>query len=234
MAKFLSTVYSIIRGSVGGLTYTANQHSALVVRARVHPVNPDSSAQNRIRMAMATASQQWEGLTDIVRASWSDYAGTLTVPAIGGTRNPSGRETFIANLSLAWYLKSIGLIDVNPASTAPTTPGFLVISNLQTAAPSVVGIGFSMNFFNPNGETVLGFASRSFHQSNGRNFYRGPWVTGTNQVVEMTDAQSGVVDFLSLDENGVYFAKLRFISKAAPFRISAMAFQRAIAEETAA
>ena len=232
MAKFLSQVYTTIRGSVGGVTYTANQHAALVARARVSPVNPDSSAQNRIRMAFATASVAWDSLADSVREAWASYAATLTVPAIGGTRNPSGRETFMGTISLAWYLRSIGILGANPTYAAPTTAGFLTITNLQTAAPSTPGTGFSMNFYNGNGESVLGISARSFKQSPGRNFYRGPWLTNTLQDVEVADTSSGVLDFLTLDDAGVYFANLRLISLTAPFRISTMAFMREIASVT--
>lgn len=232
MAKFLSQVYTKIRGSVGGVCYTANQHAALIARAKVSPVNPDSSAQNRIRTAFATTVQAWDSLTDAQRQSWSDYADTLSVPAIGGSRTPSGRETFIANITLAWYLRSQQIISVNPVYTPPTTAGFLAISNLQSGAPSSTGTGISMNFLNDNGETVLGVSARSFKQSPGRHYFKGPWITGTLQGAEVADSAVGAIDFLTLDEDGVYFANLRLISLAAPFRISAMAHQRVIAAVT--
>lgn len=220
MAKIISPVWSKIRGSIAGTTYTANQFAAIVARQRVTPVNPGSQAQVAVRAAFATAVTRWNALSDENRELWDAYAQTLTYPGIGGSVTMPGRQVFISNLVKALYLQARGIILVNPADTAPSTAGFLSMQNLEVDVPSAPGTGFSIGGYFANGEDSYFVAQRSFKQSPGREYFSGPFFVSTLQGEEVTDPQSVIIDFTGLDDGGIYFVQCSLISKAAPFRIS--------------
>lgn len=229
--KFLSQVYTVARGSVGGITYTANQFQALIARARVSPVNPNTVRQTMIRSAFSGAEQLWQNLTDTVRQGWEDYADTLIFSGPTGTYTVPGRQVFVGNIATALYLNAVLGVPALIVTNAPTIPGFLDLENVQTSAPlgpAVTGIGLTAD---QNGaEDVVIYAARSFAFNPSRNRFKGPMLSHTLDSVTIAAPGTGILDFVGLTVDAIYFTNPRGLTAQAPFRQSAPFFLRHVAE----
>jgi len=222
MAKFLSTVYSGIRGSVGGLTYTANQFHQLIVRQKTSPVNPNTTRQSQIRSAFSGAVALWAGLSAAFRNAWNDYADTLVFQGPLGPYTVPGRDVFIANISVALYLQSVNGV---PAVVDTTPPGIAGFLNISSVAPAdftpAASTGISFSFIQSGAEDVIAYATRSVAFGLSRERFKGPFLSSTNEYLEVVAPGSGVVDFDGLIVDLKYFMRVRFITALAPFRLSA-------------
>ena len=124
MAKFVSQVYSEIRGSVNGVTYARNRFG-LYARAKASPVQPRTPAQTERRAQLTVLSQRWRTLPESNRAEWRALADELTrSDALGLTYRLSGLQAYLQmNLWRA-------LLGLTPQDNAPP----------QLDAPSPVSI----------------------------------------------------------------------------------------------
>jgi len=230
MAKMLSHVGSSIRGSVGGLTYSANQYSPIVLRARVSPVNPNTTKQTAIRSAFANASTLWVGLTQAQRDAWDDYASTLVFSGPQGSYSVPGRLVFIGNLATAQFLKDETGSPAVVATTAPSSPGFLNVGGvLPTPNVTPATTGILIAYQNDEAFSVVGYTERSVSFNQTRNRFKGPFLSA-QQISSVTIAgAAGTLGFSGLVADLVYFTNPRFISAQAPFKLSAPSFLRHIA-----
>jgi len=234
MAKFLSQVYTAIRGSVGGVTYTANQWHPLISRARVSPVNPATPNQGAIRSSLAQASGAWKQLTQAARDLWDAYADTCEYTGPLGVYKIPGRQMFVACIALAQYINVRGLYTLTVTPTPPTIPGFYSPGPIIPAAPSSVGTGVALSITNTTGIDGIALVERSIAFNGTRNRYKGPFLSATAQVVAIPSGVSTNIEFLGLEEDYVYFMRLRMLTDAAPFRNSAEYIFRGVAEVVAA
>ncbi len=124
MAKFVSQVYSEIRGSVNGVTYARNRYG-LYARAKASPVQPRTPAQSERRAQLTVLSQRWRTLPEGNRAEWRALADELTrSDSVGMTYRLSGLQAYLqVNLWRA-------LLGLTPLDNAPP----------QLDAPSPVSI----------------------------------------------------------------------------------------------
>lgn len=233
LAKMLSQVATIIRGSAGGVTYTANQYQQIIMRARTSPVNPGSTNQGRIRAAFSQAEVLWAGLTEGERSEWDQYSDTVTRTNVFGTYTAPGRQTFIGNIGLRKYLTARGVVFTSPVNTAPLTPGPLSIPVLTETAPAS-GTGFQVGVGNGNAEDCWAVWEISPPQRGTRNFWKGPWLSNQLAAVSVTASTSGVISFTSLTEDMIYFVRVRFITKGDVCRVSAPVIIRCTAVAFAA
>jgi hypothetical protein len=129
MAKFVSQVYSEIRGSVNGVTYSRNRFG-LYVRSKASPVQPRTPAQAERRAQLTVLSQRWRTLDEPLRAEWRALADELTrSDALGLTYRLSGLQAYLQiNLWRA-------LLGIAPQDNAPP----------QLDAPSPITLG-ALNF----------------------------------------------------------------------------------------
>lgn len=236
MAKFLSQVYTTIRGSVGGVTYTANKYHALIARARVSPVNPNTNPQQWARAAFAAAVTAWENSVKATRDGWIAYAATVIRSGPLGPYSPSGRDLGIAQYQFTDFYKTrIGdLFTGGSSMDFPFLPGALAIDTPHTEAPLAIGTGFRAVAVNNNSEDCVMICTRSEKQSDQCYFFKGPFKSDTANYVNVNDAASEGIDFIGLVEDGVYFVKFQLITKAIKRRISVPVILRVIAEETVA
>ncbi len=233
MAKFLSQIYTVIRGSVGGITYTANQFAGLIARAKTAPVNPNTSKQTAIRSAFANASTLWVQLSQIERDLWNDYADTLVYQGPLGSYSVPGRLVFIGNLATAQFLNDeIG----QPAvvlTTPPPTGGFLNVGGvLPEDYSGVAATGIQLRYQNDEAVGIVGYVERSFAFNGARNRFKGPFLSDTLVGETIIAGAAGSISFIGLVEAAIYFTRPRFISAAAPFKMSAPSFLRHIANTT--
>ena len=123
MARALSQIVTVIRGSIGGITFTANQWHQILLRAKTAPVQPQTNAQQFIKDGFTAASLDWKLLTDADRALWSQYSATVTYTGPLGDYTLPGRQIFMAAQSLVNYINSAGLDVIATDLTTPVIPG---------------------------------------------------------------------------------------------------------------
>lgn len=230
MARALSQVYTIIRGSVGGLTYLANQFHQIVVRARTAPVNPATSQQTIIRSAFSAAAQAWKEATPAERISWGTYAHSCIFTGPLGDYTIPGRSIMMAGFTAATYLNETGLIVNTPADTPPIQTGFANFGTIKTippVVPSSTGIGISIGNPNPSDLGVLLNVSLGFHPS--RNFYKGPWDLSLLDGLSIAPTTTGTIEISGLETGLKYFFRLKGVEIDGPHRITTEYFGSAIA-----
>jgi len=232
MARMRGIHGDVIRGSIAGNTFTSNQFHQIVIRQRTSPVNPCTNRQTQIRAALSYASAQWLSISPTYRQGWNDYAETLHYPNPLGPILVPGRQVFIGNVGTAKYLLDRGQLTGPLVFSAPTTPGFLGISDCDYDAPIAAGTGYSLTIGFPSQEDSVGFAFRSFPFNPTRLRYKGPFLTETLDSVELSPPATGYIDFLSLRDGMIYFNAVRGISKEGPYRLSPLVYIRAIASIT--
>lgn len=233
MAKFNSPVYSTIRGSVGGLTYSANQFQSLIVRQRVSPVNPNTTQQSNVRSAFAGAETLWQGLSDSERSAWDDYASSLIFTGPLGTYTVPGRQVCIGNVGNALYLQTRGLALGTVDASPPLIPGFLDIADVDAstpASPSIIGIALTFTY--TGSEDAFGYAVRSAAFSAARYSPKCPYNSSTLAGTAVTPPASGLIEFTGLGDGQIYFMKFRAITENPPFRLSALYYVRMAAVDT--
>lgn len=232
MARMTSHIASVIRGSVGGLTYSANQYYQIIGKARTAPVQPNTQAQSRVKGAFTQASVDWLVQIPAVRAAWADYAESLVYTGPLGDYSVSNRSVFMSNIGWMHYLAARGITLTTSQKTAPVETGFLGIGAVTFSAPSVVGIGFNIDIANPNTEDVKAilYISRPFDVT--RERFKGPFNTDSLTALDIETLSSSDTDFLSLVNGKRYFIRLRLIVDDGPKRISTEQFFNVIASET--
>lgn len=231
MAKILSQVDTIRRGSVGGITYTANQWAQIIARARTAPVNPSTPFQTTIRSALSNVSAQWEIMTQDERDAWSAYAQTVIFTGPLGQYQITGRLMFIRCLALPLYCNSRGLIVLALDDEPPVVPGAFnagPLNPVPPAGPAVTGIGLSIG--NQTGEDGVAFVERSVAFAQTRERYKGPFLSTLAVAEDITAGVSTVISFTGLTVDMVYFTYTRMFTKVAPFRLSSSYVTRHIAE----
>jgi hypothetical protein len=208
MAKFLSQVYTQIRGSVGGITYLTTPAGSMIARARNKPVNAPSPYRTFIKSAMTLAVSQWQALTTAQRGAWNTWA----------LANPpgSGREQFIAAMSLiAFGDNSVPTGWPSPMIYIPQPPdhaGHPSITLLPGtfATPLLTGVTFKVR--NTSARPVILLCELSTGLSQARNFWKGPWDSPMTQAAV---AAAGVVhtfDFIVPAAGMRHFARARSVN----------------------
>lgn len=232
MARALSQVYTQIRGSVGGVTYLANQYHQIVCRARTSPVDPSTTAQNQVRQAFSGAAVDWLAFTDAQRSDWDDYADSLTYPNPLGDQSLTGRLVAMGNLAFMRYIYARGETLTTSLKTAPTTPGFLSLDPLSIGIAGAASTGFTVNVGNPNPEDISAFiwTSRIFNAT--RNTYKGPWRTNSMTKLDITAASTGNQAFVQGADGDIVFVYIRAIVDDGLKRISQPAILRAVVTST--
>lgn len=232
MARALSQIVTQIRGSVGGITYLANQHHQIVLRARTSPVDPSTTPQNQVRQAFSGAAVDWLGFTDQERADWDDYADSLTYPNPLGDQTLSGRLVAMGNIAFMRYLYARGFSLTTVVKTAPTTPGFLSLDPLFPDVAGPASTGFTVNVGNPNPEdmSVFIWASRIFNAT--RNTFKGPWRSNSMVQLDVASAATGNHAFVMGSDGDIVFVYLRAIVDDGLKRVSQPAILRAVVTTT--
>lgn len=228
MARLLSPIVSIMRGSVGGITFTANTFHQIVARARTAPVQPGTNYQSMIRSAFTTASVAWRQMTEPNRQLWREYAKTVTYTGPLGTYQIPGRSMFISNYAYMYYFYLRGLIEEVSLPTPPDRPGLIGIGIGPTTAPAT-GIGYKIKIENPNDEAVVCIMTRSWAYGETKWFHKGPFLSFTAQSVLIPANISATVQFTGLVVGLAYFNMVRLQVDGAPLRLSNSRIVRALA-----
>jgi len=232
MARMLSPLASVLRGSIAGLTFLANQYHQIVVRQKTAPVNPKTPHQEIMRTAFANASTQWRSLTDDQRKGWSEYAKSVVYPGPLGDYSPTGRNIFMANLGLVGYINSRALDIIVVSLSAPLVDGVPSWATISIAAPTVPGTGFSVHLGNNCGFEMNYFITHSIPFDPTRLRWKGPWDSESAVSDGVADASVADVDFLGLTLDRIYFVRVRGVTVEGGHRSTFEVILRAVAETT--
>jgi hypothetical protein len=234
MARALSQVYTIIRGSVGGITYLSNQYHQIIARARTAPTQPVSEWRTAIKTAFSFANGLWTGIAQSQRDRWQTYAAGTPYSGPLGSYTVPGRIMFIAIFTLCRYLndKFSGGFDLLGA--APITPGWITMAGVSYSPLAAPGIGFQVSFLNNIGNPAIKcFQERSPAFEPRVNFYKGPWLAANSQLSpSIPSGTSGFREWTGLETGKIYFVKVRFVATTTPERISSEQIIRCIASTT--
>lgn len=231
MARALSQVYTIIRGSVGGLTYLANQYHQIVVRARTAPVQPNTTYQAMIRTAFTAALDVWANLDAKEQEKWDDYANATPFPGPLGPYTVTGRLIFAAGRSLQEYILARSLATPSFVTTAPIAlAGFYDLKNVACVPPTGPGTGVAVTIGAETTSACAAFVEISPGFPKARKRYKGPWVTADSQAVIIPLNTSAIVEFLNLTVGVTYFIRVKAVADNVPPRISAAHIIRCIGQ----
>lgn len=230
--RLLSHVWSIARGSVAGITYSANQWHQIIARARTSPVQPNTNLQSTMRAAFSYAQVQWLALSDAQRLAWGAYALTCVYSGPMGNYTIPGRQMFTSCISLANYINTRGLLAMILGFNSPIIPGFLNLSNVKEGLAIVPQTGICVDVENNTGETLAIFAQRSVAFNSSRMRYKGQWANDSEQAISLATATAGKINFSGLTVGKIYFVRIRGVSKQSPHRISAEYIVRCTAVTT--
>lgn len=234
--RMLSIIASTMIGSVGGLTFLNNPFHQIVVRARTVPVQPNTNAQVFSRAAFSAAVVAWDALNTFDKQFWAAYASTVTYSGPLGNYHPTGRMLAIAQYQVTGYLESqiAVTLDGGVSMVPPVKPGQLIIDNPVFTDLAAPGIGFGISLTNLDAEDVQAYLAISHQQHKARFFFKGPFNTSSLIATEIAGSTSGLTEFTGLEDLGVYFVRMRFITDSAPRRISQELILRVLARETSA
>jgi hypothetical protein len=228
MAKALSHIASTIRGSVAGLNYASSREHSITLRTRASPVNAPSNYRALIRSEFSRASVAWKNLSLSDKTSWEQYARSCPYQSPTGTHYLTGRSMFISIFSMAWYLAYRGLLSPSPATTPPSIMGWVSLANPRPVNIAS-GIGFRIELYNPNTQSIRVFGYLSHHFSPARFSFNGPFRGDTISYVSLAPNANGYLVFSGLINGQCYFVRIRALTSAAPIRKSIDYIVRAIA-----
>ncbi len=119
MKAGLSVAFESARGTAGTAVFS-NGHYGLVVKPRHKGRDPQSPAQQRMRLIMSKASRAFRELTDSQLEAWNAYAAGLTrVDAQTGHRyHPTAQTLFVGFATKFLQANPAGSIPLYPPSSA--------------------------------------------------------------------------------------------------------------------
>lgn len=144
MAKIqFSAVVGDARNKVGGVVFTAGRGHA-VVRRKVSPIQPRTTAQRNVRANFTGLSKAWGGIGDAARAAWVAFAKNNPLKDVfGQSITLTGHQMYVrinrnlAQIGVAALTNPPANLNVNYAGT---------ISVTHDGPPATT---FEMNFSDP-------------------------------------------------------------------------------------
>lgn len=215
MAKILSQVDTVRRGSVGGITYTANRYAAIVARARTVPVNPNTGYQSTVREIFKHLCGDWVNSLDqedrdswVWAASYHPYEGPL------GTYHIPGRNYFIAVKMFRNWIHTHYSGALGDALKWNFGGGWESLGTIVLGPKLAPGKGFSVAFSRTAGNADLIVSIQmSLQQPASVSYFKGPFLP-VPMVIDQVPG--GVTTALDV-ETGVaparFFIKIRGIDE---------------------
>lgn len=229
MAKILSQIATVIRGSIGGITFLANASQAIVARARVSPVNPSTAAQTDIRTGFSFANQRWQDMDQADRDGWEDYADSLVWTGPTGTYDVPGRQVWLANASFLQFLNNSGLAVIVVIDDPPLVTGFAKFDLVQSVDPGAPGVGFDLNLLQSSGVPMDVLINISLGFNPSRNRFKGPWADAQTRYIQLASGVTVNIPIAPLIDGQAYFFRVRGVTNSAGHRGTAAFIGRHIA-----
>lgn len=214
MARMTSLIASQIRGSIGGVTYTATRTKSIVMKVRQGPKRIMTNLQVLVRTSMSAAIAAWNGLAQSDRDAWASYAASLTFTSpLGDTYSPTGLQAFIRSYIPVTYMNEQlaagldddwnwgGVVQIGEPNVGP----------IKAATPAGPGTGFGISIAVTPNLDMTAFIRVSSSYTAAREKSPGRWISGLTQIAALTGATTNLIDILDLVEGGVYFASVRVV-----------------------
>ncbi len=165
MAKIVtSALVADIRNKIGGNVFTKARAGSMV-RRKVSPIQPRSTAQRGVRAGFTALSKAWSGalMDDTKRAAWNALAALAPVKdKFGATVTLTGLQMF-QKLNRILQTLAVPLIYTPPATLEASYPGELTVT---ATAPGTLTVNPALH------ETASenAIVSAASQQSPGRSF----------------------------------------------------------------
>ena len=163
-----------MRGSVNGMTYSANQFAPIICRARTYPSHFGSNDQNLAMAAFGTATSKWATLDPVVRDAF--------------IQAKVQRNKYIGNVAWLEYATSKGMLNVPYDSVTPPLEGevpiFSALMQVYSGLPDTYGVNILVT--NQQVRKLFCVVQLSVPFEPTRYAFRGPW--------DPTLFQSDVID----------------------------------------
>jgi len=182
MAYALSHLHSLVRGSVGGLTYFANQFHQICIRQRTAPVQPNTPYQSGIRSAFDYAESQFAALSPLDRQLWDDYAVTCIYPGPAGPYSVPGRQLAVGSIALAAYADAIAPGTFQVQSLAPVVSGWFNVGTILVEEYVGLEQGIAVSVGVDAGRAAVAVVDVSIAHNLTRNRYKGPWLSASKAI----------------------------------------------------
>lgn len=204
-----SHIHSDLSGSIGGITYTHNRYGSIIGRARVVPVNVNTTYLERQRSAFSASVANWKKLTAVQQQSWIDFAaGTPWTNKLGETVFLTGQAMYIGQTG--FYQSLFPVAGLSGYNTAPCVPGLFPQPLLSFACCTDPDLGVVVTVQNLDSTHVMSCIVRiSPPISFGVRYHMGPWAR--SQAILLSNIAAGATDdaeFCDLCE-GRYFFQVR-------------------------
>jgi len=213
MAKVqYSAVVGDARGKIGGVVATKGRFGA-VVRTKVSPVQPRSTAQRNVRAGFTNESKGWSGeLDDLKRAAWDSFARANPVKDVfGNTRILTGHQMYVRLNRVIVQCGGTQIL-LPPLALSVTEPGTLSI----TAVAGTPGIVTATASNAPGADECAEFWAAA-PKSPGRRFlgsaYRLIAVAPAGMPSPWADSGLTEKRFGSIQADQVYHVMIKFGNK---------------------
>lgn len=227
--KFLSHVWSAVSGSINGITYFNGRYGFMIARNRSIPTQPNSTPQSKMRTALSNAQALWNLATVAERTAWETYAATVQYTGPIGNYHIGGRERMLGTIALSSYMNNVLGTTIPVSAGAPRGAGWLLLSELDTADPSLPGTGFDLTVGNPNDHAIEVQIQISAAKPITVNFWKGPWETAQSVSLAVPSLSTALKVFDGLEDGLVYFVRVRGVSNSAEHKMSEAFILRVIA-----
>jgi len=171
MAKYISTLFSQIRGKVAGVIYSANQFQPIISRPYTPPTYTRTPGQNRARNAFLTAAAYWDSeIAGSVQIEWEAWNAVWK-------RFPSGRHAWIAYCSMMLQIYDLGgNMNAKTPVHPPIGDGLLPVSISAGEYEGPIGTtGYGLVIQNDYDEDVHVWIRSSIPFTKSRNRFQGPF-----------------------------------------------------------
>lgn len=179
---FKSALVTHASGKIGGMV-AAHNRGGLYLRGWGIPTNPNTFAQNMVRVALGFLAGRWGTLTDAQREGWRIYG--LNVPTtnrLGDTIYLTGQQWYIACNTV--QLRA----GFGPVDDAPTTYYMDALSPVSVAATGAspnINVTFDTtdDWVDENGGALV--VQVGIHVAPTINFFRGPFRYSENVLGDL-------------------------------------------------
>lgn len=210
----LSHLFTSLRNSVGGITYTANRYASIVGRARVKPVDPSTVALELMRTNFNAAVAGWKALTEGERIGWTQFAkDTPWWNALGESCRLTGQAMYIAQRAgrlAADPTKAVTFFDA-----CPCVPGLFPTPLITVGCCTNPVIGVIITVQNQHDTLAADAIVRiSSPQNFSRTYWNGPY--RYDKQILLTGIAAGATDDAEFCPEclGRYFYEVRAFDSA--------------------
>lgn len=197
-----------VRGSIGGSVFSRNRYGAYA-RNRTIPVNPSSTAQQKIRSIMSVVRAAWfNTLTAAQRAAWASYAAAVQVQnRLGETITLTGFNHFARSASALLYNDVAIVADGPTDNSLPETDETVAYTPDESSSNVSIAFDTDAAWVGETGAYMLVYASRP--QNPTVNYFKGPYrIAGKiagNTTTPPTSPQTVNLPFAAAAGQKVFF-----------------------------